>query len=71
MASLDEIMAEEEARRVAETRAEMTAEQAAWQALSPEEREAEIARMEAKREAKFANTPVDDDEDPEEEDDGE
>jgi len=57
MQTLSEIMAEEEARRLAETRAEVAAEKAAWDALTPEEQAAAIAA----REAKYADLPAEDD----------
>ena len=48
MSSLAEIMAEEDARRVAEARAEIAREQAEWAALSPTAQAAIIAAREAK-----------------------
>ena len=46
--SLDEIMREEEDRRLQEARAETAAETAAWAALTPEEQQAVIDAREAK-----------------------
>jgi len=56
MASLADLMAEDEAFRLEEARREIAAEKAAWDALSPEQQAAAIAA----REAKFANVPDDD-----------
>lgn len=48
--SLADIFAEEEARRTEEARREIAKEDAAWNALTPEERE----RITAERESKWA-----------------
>lgn len=65
--SLADIMAEEEARRLAEARAEIAAEKRAWDAMNP----AEQAEVIAKREAKFADVPdIDEGDDLDDEDDG-
>lgn len=69
--SLSDIFAEEEARRLAETRVEEAAEKAAWGALTPEQQQAEIDRRAAKY-AALDNLPDEDDcddEDEEQEDD--
>lgn len=59
---LSDLMAEEEALRLAETRRDLAREQAAWAALSPQEQAAIIAA----REAKFADVPDDEDEETDE-----
>ncbi|MGL5736894.1 MAG: hypothetical protein ACRCYS_18675 [Beijerinckiaceae bacterium] len=51
--NLSDLIAEEEARIVAEARVEMAAEKDAWDALTDEQRAAHIAAVEAK----FANVP--------------
>ena len=43
MANLSDLIAEEEAKRIAEARAEIAAEKAAWDALTPEQQAAETA----------------------------
>lgn len=62
--SLADIMRDEEARRVAEARAEIAAEQAEWDALTPEQKAARAAAYEAK----YADVPDDAGDDDEEED---
>lgn len=54
--SLADMMAEDDARRMAEARAEIAAEQAEWDALTPDQKAARIAAMEAK----YADVPDDD-----------
>ncbi len=51
--NLSELMAEEETRLRAEAQAEIAAEKAAWDALTPEQQAAVIAAREAKYEAMF------------------
>lgn len=48
MSTLAEIMAEEDARRLAEARAEIARERAEWEALTPEAQAGIIAAQEAK-----------------------
>ena len=48
MEDLNDIFAEEEARRLAEGRAEQAKEDAAYAALTPEEKAAKLAAYEAK-----------------------
>jgi hypothetical protein len=48
MENLSDIFAEEERRRLAEAKAEQAKEDAAWAALTPEERAAELAKAEEK-----------------------
>lgn len=70
--TLADIFAEEEERRTAEARREIAAEQAAWDALTPEEKAAKLAENEAKWAAyadavEAAEAEPDEDEDEEEE----
>lgn len=51
--SLDDLFEEEEERRRAQARMEIAAEKAAWDALTPEQKAAQIAAIEVK----FANVP--------------
>lgn len=68
--TLGEMFAEEEARRVAETRREREAERAAWNALSDEERAERIAAGERKlEEFEAALEAADDDEETDEDED--
>lgn len=56
--SLHELMAEDEAKALEQTRREIAAEDAAWKALPQSERD----RISAEREAKFADIPDAEDE---------
>jgi hypothetical protein len=53
MPSLDDLMRDEEAHRLARARAEIAAEKAAWEAFSPEQKAAHVAAAEAR----FADVP--------------
>jgi hypothetical protein len=67
--NLNDLFAEVEAQALAEGRALQKAEDAAWAALSPEEKAAKLAAQEAKW-AALDDLPEDEDED-EDEDEGE
>lgn len=62
---LDDIFREEEARMLEQGRAEIAQETAAWELLSQSEKD----RINAEREAKFANVPEEEEEEPEDEED--
>lgn len=70
--TLDELMAQDEPERIARLKAELAAEQAAWDALSPEEKAAKIASYESKWEQgdpdEVDGGDEDEDEDADEED---
>ena len=53
--TLGEIFATEEARRIEETKRELEAEAAAWEALDPEERARRLAAAETRRIALYGN----------------
>ncbi len=61
MMTLGELLEGEDAARLAQARAEIAAEKAAWDALSPEEREAKTAAFEAKYETMFEASLEDED----------
>lgn len=62
---LDDIFREEEERLFQQGRAEITQETAAWELLSQSEKD----RINAEREARFANVPEEEEEEPEDEED--
>jgi len=68
MEDINDIFAAEEARLLTEALAEITKEDAAWRALSPEEREAKHEEWEA-RWAAFDNAEVDYDDAEQDDDD--
>jgi len=59
MANLFDLIAEEEAKALAETRRQIAAEKAAWDALTQEERDAHTKAVEDKY-ANFAQEPEED-----------
>lgn len=63
--NLFDMVAEDDARRLEQARAEIAAEKAAWDALSPEDQAAHIAAVEAK----YPDVPETDEDEIEEEDD--
>lgn len=70
MQSFHEMLQEEEAKRLAEARAEIAKEKADWDALSSEAKAAKAAEFEAKYERLFEASECDDEDlDEEDEDD--
>lgn len=65
-----DIFAEEEAKRLAETRAEIAAEDAAWRALPQAERDRILAEREDKWDALFSAADPEDEDDDDDDDDG-
>ena len=59
--TLDELMAEEDAKRLAQARADIRAMQDEWNAMTPEQQAAALREREARMDAAEGDSPTDED----------